>query len=192
MNSIIRLYNADKSPKTLLQLAIDTVILSLIVLMVPLLATIIIDGMRWDAADFIIAGLLLFISFFTYKVIALKSNMMYKIATAITVLTALFLIWVNLGVGLVGSGMNIPNLLYGAIPVIGLIGAISVKFKPLGMAMTLFVMALLNTIIALIVVVGNDHYSGESATLQIIMLNGFFIVLWTSAGLLYRNAQKYS
>ncbi len=191
MTSIIRIYNTDKSQKTLLQLAIDAVVLALIILIVPLVATIVTDEMQWNVADFIIAGLFLFISFFAYKVLALKSNMMYKIATVITVLTALSLIWINLGVGLVGSGMNIPNLLYGAIPAIGILGAISVKFKPLGMAMTLFVMAILNAIMAVIAVIGNDYYSGADATLQIIMLNGFFIVLWAAAGLLYRNARKY-
>lgn len=188
MTSIIRLYNTDKTPKSLLQLAVDAVALALIVLMVPLAATFITEEMQWDIADFVIVGLLLFTSFFAYKVLAQKSNMMYRIATGITVLTALFMTWVNLGVGIVGSGPNIPNLLYGAIPVIGFLGAIMVRFKPLGMARTLFVMAIFNAIIALIAIIGSNLHSAEDATLQIIMLNGFFIVLWTAAGLFFRNA----
>lgn len=190
MTSIIRLHNTDKTPKTLLHLALDAVVLALIVLMVPLVATFITDEMQWDVVDFVIVWLLLFTSFFAYKVLAQKTNLMYRIATGITVLTALFMTWVNLGVGIVGSGPNIPNLLYGAIPVIGFLGAIMVRFKPLGMARTLFVMAIVNAVIALIAIIGSNLYSAEDATIQIILFNGFFIVLWTAAGLFFRNASE--
>lgn len=188
MNSIIKLYNADKTPKTGVQLAMDAAIIATAIILIPLVATFITPEMQWDVADFVIVWLLLFVSAFTYKMLARKTNLLYRIATGITILTALFMTWVNLGVGIVGSGPNIPNLLYGAIPAIGFLGAIAVNFKPEGMARTLFIMAIINAAIALVAIIGSNLYSQEEATIKIILLNGFFIVLWTAAGLLFRNA----
>lgn len=188
MISILKLYKADNTPKSGIQLAIDAAIIASIIILIPLAATFLTTEMQWDMTDFVIIWLLLFTSSFAYKMLARKTKLLYRLASGLTIITALFMTWVNLGVGIVGSGPNLPNLLYGAIPVIGFLGAIAVNFKPTGMARTLFVMAIVNAIIALVAIIAHNINSTGDATIQIILLNGFFIVLWAGAGLMYRNA----
>jgi uncharacterized membrane protein len=113
-----------------------------LLLLVPLVAMQFTDEVRWDLADFVVAGALLFGADLTYQLLARRTdNLAYRVAVAVAVLAALVLVWANLAVGLIGSEDNPANLMYLGVLAVGIVGAVAARFQPRGMARALFAMA---------------------------------------------------
>lgn len=114
----------------------------------------------------------------------------YRSAIFIAVAAALMLVWLSLGVGIIGKDGDPANRMYFAVLAVGIIGAVVARFKPMGMARALVTMALAQaavTAIALIARLGLP-YSGPA---EILLLNGFFVMLFAaSAWLFKRSAQS--
>lgn len=150
-------------------------------LLLPLLAMQFTDEVNWSPADFAVAGALLFGSGAAYRLIARKSgSLAYKAAAGLAVGTALFLNWLNLAVGLIGSEDNPANLMYIGVLAVGAVGALAARFRPSGMARALFATALAQMAVAVIA-----HLAGLGFTY---ILNGLFAALWASSALLFRKA----
>jgi hypothetical protein len=111
----------------------------------------------------------------------------YRAAVIISVVTALFLAWINLAVGIIGSEDNPANLMYCGVIAIGLFGALLAKFRPVGMARAMTAMALAHVLVGAITITGGLGSSGANWPQVIYVLNGFFGVMWlASAWLFYR------
>ena len=112
----------------------------------------------------------------------------YRTATGIALAASLMLVWLSLGVGIIGRDGDPANALYFGVLAIGIVIAISARFQPRGMARALVAMALaqaLVTVIALSAGLGLP-WSGPA---EILLLNGLFIALFVgSAWLLRRSA----
>jgi hypothetical protein len=111
----------------------------------------------------------------------------YRMAVVITVGTTLVLIWLSLGVGIIGADGDPANAMYFSVPVIGVIGAIVARLKPLGMARTLLAMAAAQGIIAAIALIAGLGlpWSGPA---EIILLNGFFVAVFIGAAWLFKRS----
>lgn len=73
-------------------------------LCIPLFGNIISDEVHWSPSDFMIAGILLFITAFLINLVRSKiRNKGRKILICISILLALALIWGELAVGIFGS-----------------------------------------------------------------------------------------
>ena len=57
-------------------------------------------------------------------------------------LGAFLLTWMNLAVGIIGNEENPANLMFFAIPVVGMVGALTVRFESRGMAHALVATAI--------------------------------------------------
>jgi hypothetical protein len=68
-------------------------------------------------------------------------NITYKFAVGVALLAAFLLIWLSLGVGIIGSDGDPANLMYFGVLAVGLIGAFHARFRAVGMARALFAMA---------------------------------------------------
>ena len=113
----------------------------------------------------------------------------YLLAICSALGAAFILVWLSLGVGIIGADGEPANLMYFGVIAVGIIGAIIARFQPLGMARTMFAMALaqaLVTAIALIARLGLPW----SGPLEILGLNGFFVVLFAGAGWLFQQAAR--
>lgn len=113
----------------------------------------------------------------------------YRSAVAVTLLAAFFLVWLSLGIGIIGKDGDPANLMYFGVLAVGIIGAIIARFRPHGMARALIVVALaqaLVTAIALIARLGLP-WSGPA---EIVLLNGFFIALFAGSAWLFLRASK--
>ena len=110
----------------------------------------------------------------------------YRAAVILALGSTLLLVWVNGAVGIIGSENNDANLMYAGV-IVGAIGAIIARFKPGGMARALFAMALVQTLVAVIALVGRlgSPYSGP---LEIVSVNGFFVALFTGSAMLFWKA----
>jgi hypothetical protein len=185
------LYKSIKTPSTVMEYAIGTALIAAFLLLVPLFAKLITDEMAWDFFDFVAAWILLFGAGFTYRMIAKKiGNSMYRAAVGVAVATALFLVWANLAVGLIGSEDNPANGMYVVVLAIGFLGAIITRLQPRGMSRVLFIMAFAHGVITVVAIIARLHISPESSIIEIIGVNGFFAVLWSASALLFRNVNK--
>lgn len=191
MNFITNLYKTLKTPTTIFQCFVSASLVAAFLLLVPLFAELFLEGMDWGLFDFVAAWILLFGAGFTYRLIARKvNNITYKAATGVAVATALFLVWSNLAVGLIGSEDNTANWMFVGVLALGLLGAIIARFQSKGMSIVLFSMALAHLLISIIALLAGLHRIPQSSISEILGVNGFFAFLWIASGLLYRNAAK--
>jgi len=165
-------------------------------LLIPLTAMQFTTEVNWTISDFIFAGVLFFGTGLLYilvtRIFAKKtaSNIIYRIAVGFALFTGLFLIWVNMAVGIVGSEDNPANLMYFGVIAIGIISALIARFKPEQMAWTMFVMAIAQAVIATIILALGLYQSPPGSVIDILGVNGFFITLFVAAGLLFRYSAE--
>jgi len=111
----------------------------------------------------------------------------YRLALGLAILAALMLVWLSLGVGIIGQDGDPANAMYFGVILVGLVGALVARFRAGGMARALVAMALAQAAIALIALIGGlgRPYSGP---LELTLLNGFFVAMFGGAAWLFRRA----
>jgi hypothetical protein len=111
----------------------------------------------------------------------------YRAAIGVALAAALILVWLSLGVGIIGKDGDPANLMYFGVLAVGMIGAIIARLKPHGMARALFATALAQALVAAIALVAGLGlpWSGPA---EILLLNGFFIALFGGSAWLFRRA----
>jgi hypothetical protein len=160
------------------------------ILLIPLIAMQFTEEVQWNAFDFVVMGTLLFGMGMIFEIAAnYSSNISYRLASSIAVLTSLALIWVNLAVGFIGDESFEANLLFAGVLAIGGIGAIISRLRAQGMANTLFAMAFAQLSVPVITLIfWESAFTLEMV--QVFTLNTFFIVLFLSSALLFQRAQR--
>ena len=155
-----------------------------LLLLVPLVAMQFTDEVRWNLADFVVAGALLFGAGATYHLLAARTdNLAYRAAVGVAVGVTLMLVWANLAVGLIGSEDNPANLMYLGVLAVGIIGALVARFHARGMARALSAMALAQALVALVAL-----GLRSSGPLEIVAVNGLFVALFAGSAYLFRRA----
>ncbi len=155
--------------KSLVWVALGTALL----LSIPLVVMQFSQEAAWTLSDFLAADILLFGTGLTYVLLASKSrNTAYKLA---------------MGVGFIGSEDNPTNLLYGAVLAVGFLGAIVARFRPLGMARTMFAAALTQFLVPLVAAL-ICRLEVDAAMVRVLTLNTLFAGLWVGSGMLFRRA----
>lgn len=116
-----------------------------------------------------------------------KDNTTYRFALGVALSAAVILVWLSLGVGIIGRDGDPANLMYFGVLAVGIIGALIARFRPRGMARALFAMALAQALVAVIaLIVGlGQPWSGP---LELSLLNGFFVALFVGSAWLFRRA----
>jgi hypothetical protein len=162
-------------------------LVTVLLLLVPLVAMQFTDEVAWSVGDFIIVGALLFGTGLSYIFIIRKmDNFVYRAAVGLALGTILVMVWANLAVGLIGAGPNPGNLMYMGVVAVGITAAILSRFKPGGMERALYATALTLVLVAIVALLAKmDEYPGSSIT-EIIGVNGFFAIMFTLSGLLFR------
>ncbi len=161
-----------------------------LILLIPLLGNLFIDGWNWSLFDFIVGGTLVFAAGLTYELVAKRmSNKGYRFAVGLAVGTAFILTWVNLAVEIIGDN-NPANLMYFAVPIVGFIGAVTAKFRPQGMARALFGTALAQAAVPVIALIiwSPQATSWAPGVLRVFGLNAVFVMLFVASAFLFRRA----
>ncbi|WP_426490353.1 hypothetical protein [Hymenobacter sp. 102] len=139
-------------------------------------------------APFVIAGLLLLMAGLLTLLVASRGRSgSYKLAAGVAAVAALLLVWGNLAVGFIGSEDNPVNLLYGAVLVVGFVGAAVARLQPLGMARAMFAAALTQFAVPFVALLIKQPEL-TMGVLWVIVLNTLFAGLWVLAGWLFRRA----
>ncbi|GAC1423445.1 MAG: hypothetical protein NVSMB62_19880 [Acidobacteriaceae bacterium] len=156
---------------------------SLALLMVPLVASRVVEGWNWPARAFLLVYLLFFATGTAYAFIALRTSVWsYKAGVGLALLVGFGLGWSNM-VHVADSG-NPRNLLYYVVLAVGCIGASLARLQPRGLARTLFAMAALLALIAIVLPSGAPPYLARNMAIG----HAVSVVLFTVSGLLFRHA----
>jgi len=120
-------------------------------------------------------------------------NGTYRFAFSIGLLGTFLLGWVSGAVGIIGSENQPVNLMYWAIPAVGLIGSLISRFKPRGMVLTLFSVALVQFLVPVVALIISPEVSwGSAGVIGVFIFNSIFAVLFIISALLFRHADVKS
>jgi hypothetical protein len=165
--------------KTMLRVAL----VALGLLMVPLVASRVVDGWNWPARAFVLVYVLFFGTGMAYALIARRmSSWAYKAGVGVALVAGFALGWSNM-VHVADSG-NPANLMYYSVLAVGAIGALLARLKPRGLAYTLFAMAVTLAVIAVTLPSGAPADLARNMAIG----HGVYVVLFTASGLLFRHA----
>ena len=155
-------------------------------LLLPLVAMQFTDEVNWSETDFIVAGALIGGTGLTFELAArATANHAYRAAVGLALAAAFLLIWLNLAVGIIGTEDNPLNLIFGAVLATGIIGAVIVRCRPLGMARAMLATALAQLLVAVIA-----PTAGVGSMAPVWWLTGCFAALWLGSAWLFRKAAR--
>lgn len=119
----------------------------------------------------------------------LTDNSAYRLGAGVALGAAFLLVWLSLGVGIIGRDGDPANLMYFGVLAVGIIGALIARFQPRGMARALFATALAQTSVAAIALIAGLGYPW-SGPLELSVLNGFFVALFVGSAWLFQKAAR--
>lgn len=135
----------------------------------------------------LVAAVVVFIMFLKARK---PDNTAYKYAVIVALAAALFLGWMNVAVGLIGSEDNPANLMYGGVFAVGGIGALIARFQPQGMARTMFATAFTMMLVAVIALITGEAQASATPVDRFLGIHVFFAALWTWSGWLFRKVAR--
>ena len=116
-------------------------------------------------------------------------NTTYRLAVGVALAAAVVLVWLSLGVGIIGRDGDPANRMYFGVLAVGIVGALIARFRPRGMARALFATALAQASVAVPLM---RWFAPQilpwSGPLELSLLNGFFIALFVGSAWLFRRA----
>ncbi|MFY2558329.1 hypothetical protein ACN469_11915 [Corallococcus terminator] len=116
-------------------------------------------------------------------------NTSYRAALCLALFASLSLVWLSLGVGIIGADGDRTNLLYGGVLLVGISGAFIVRLRAAGMARTLVAMAFTQAAIALLAVLTGWGLPW-SPPAEILVLNAGFVALFLGAAWLFKRGAR--
>jgi hypothetical protein len=155
------------------------------ILLIPLLTS-----PAWTLFDFVFAGALIFGTGLAFVLAARKAgNIAYRAAAGVALAAAFLLVFMSVGVGIIGADGDPANLMYFGVLAVGIVGAVVARFHPHGMARALFAMALAQALVAAIALIFGLGLPW-SPPAEILGLNGFFVALFVGSALLFRYTAR--
>ena len=112
----------------------------------------------------------------------------YRVGIGLSLLATLLLVWLAMGVGILGADGDRANMMYVAVVAVGIIGVIAARLQPIGMSRTLVAMAIAQTVVTVIALLAGVQNSGVSPVAEIVGLNAFFIGMFLVAARLFASA----
>jgi hypothetical protein len=168
-----------KLRSTILRVAIG----ALIALMVPLVASQLVEGWNWGAGSFVFVYLLFFGTGMAFALITRRMGVWsYKAGVGVALAAGFALGWSNMVH--VTSLENPANLAYFSVLGVGLIGAFLARLEARGLARTLFAMAVTLGLISVMVPSGAPAETARNMVIGHVV----YTVLFAGSGLLFRHA----
>ena len=164
---------------------------ALFLLLLPAIAMQFTSEVVWDETDFIVFGAMLALALGAYEFMArLHGNAAYRIGFGIAIATSFFLVWVNLGVGIIGSGNNAGNLMYLGVLAVVVAGAFASRFTANGMLRTTVAAAVFQALIAGIALAGDMGLGGRNWPKDTLGATALFVGLWLFSAGLFRVSTR--
>ena len=119
----------------------------------------------------------------------LTSRSSYRAGLGIALAAALLLVWLSLGVGIIGEDGHPANRMYFGVLAVGIIGAAIARFRPHGMARALFATALAQAAVGVLAVAARLGLP-SSGPAEILLLTAVFVALFVGSGWLFRRSAR--
>ena len=113
----------------------------------------------------------------------------YGIAVGVARFAALLVLWINLAVGIIGEPDDLANLMYLGVFAVGAVGALATRFRPRGMASSLFAMVLAQALVAMVTWFTGLGYP-PTPPLSLLILNVLLIMFWAGSAVLFLKASR--
>lgn len=156
------------------------------VLMVPLVASQVVEGWHWGVGGFVFAYVMFFGTGMAYALIARKMGAWaYKAGVGLALVAGFVMGWSTMVH--MSESENPVNLVYIGVLAVGGIGAWLARLEARGMARALFVMAATLAVVGVIAPRLSPGVMPGPEGIQVIVL-GVFVGLFAAAGLLFRHA----
>jgi hypothetical protein len=163
---------------------------TVLVLCIPLVAMQFTSSVKWQAGDFLMMGILLAGAGILARSYLLQSDVRKLLAGILAVVALFLLAWVNMAVGLIGSGPHWANLLYVVVLIAVIVGMLMGRSRVRVLAFTMFsACGLLIGIAAIQLLARASHFPDTSIT-EIIAINSVFLALFFAAGLLFTKVAQ--
>ena len=114
----------------------------------------------------------------------------YRLALALWIAASLFLLMLVGAVGVIGVEGDPFDFVYFGVVGLGLVGALLARFRAKGMTYALSMMAIAQSVIIAVALVIGKQDSPVSSVVEIVGLNGFFVVLFAGSALLFRRTVR--
>lgn len=113
----------------------------------------------------------------------------YRAALGIALAVAFILVWISLGIGIIGADGDPANLMYFGVIAVGIIGAAIARLRPQGMARALVATALAQGLVGVFALIAGLGlpWSGPA---EILGLTGIFVALWLIPAWLFQKAAR--
>lgn len=163
--------------------------LAALLLLLPLIAMQFTHEVKWTPFDFAFATVMIGGVGIAFELtVRATRNNAYRSGVAIALAAAFLLIWINGAVGIIGDEDNPLNLLYIGVIAIAFGGMAVARFRASGAARAMTIAAIANAAVGLVAVVAGRNDPPGIAGL--IVLNGFFVLLFLGAARLFGVAAE--
>ncbi len=167
---------------------IRALLISTVLLVVPFIASMTVDGFNWSGSDFVFAWVLFsFLALAFSFILGSALAGAYKGAIALGAIGTFLLVWITGAVGIIGD--SDINTLYAVVVFIILIGAIATRLRAARMAYVMYAAALVQFVVPVIALVVNTP-DFSPGVLQVFVLNGFWVVMFAASGVLFADAAR--
>lgn len=158
---------------------------ALAMLLVPLVASRVVQGWNWNAGSFVLVYVLFFGMGMAYALIARRIGAWsYKVAVGVALVAGFALGWSTM-VQTADSG-HPERLWYLSVLMVGLVGACIARLQAPGLAHALFAMAATLALIAVVLPSGGSPEMARNMAIG----HGFYVALFTASGLLFQHASR--
>ena len=165
--------------KTILRVALG----ALAVWIVPLVASQFVEGWHWGVGTFVFVYVLFFLTGMVFALVARRMGVWsYKAGVGMALAGGFALGWSNMVQ--VADLENPANLWYFSVLGVGAVGALLARLEARGLARTLFAMAVMLALIAVLLPSG----APPDLARRMAVGHAVYVVLFTASGLLFRHA----
>lgn len=162
-----------------------------VLMLVPVIGMQVSNEWQWTGSDFVFAGIMIGGTGLLLELTARSSpSWAYRGGMLLALMANFLLIWINGAVGIIGSENNPANLMYAGVIGIALVGALVARFRAAGMALAMLAASLATVAIAVVVLVAGWGALEPPGALGVVILNGFFAMLWLLSAALFRKAAQ--
>lgn len=139
----------------------------------------------WTAFDFVAFGVMVGAVCVCFELaMRLSNRWTYRFAAFMTVIGGFLMVWANLAVGIIGNEKNPQNLMFYAVLLIGLVGALVSRFDAHGLMWTLRLMAAAQ--------LGVFLFAAALDWARLPVFTIFYFSLWLIAGELFKRSTHES
>lgn len=157
-----------------------------LLLLVPL-AT----GAPWTPSDYVTAAVMFAIVGFGIELaVRLSTDIVYRAAAAVAVVTGFLLVWVNIAVGFLGNEENSANLKFFGLLGLTLVGALALRFRASGLARLLVATAVGQLLIGVAALAFGLGAPGDRGVYEAVMGTSMFTGLWLASAWLFARAAR--